>query len=566
MSWGDAFKSAWKKATKAARQKAAALAVDAKKTCIIYLKNKALETAENWGEKKKQEAIEWANKKTAEVAEWSKQKTTQSVDWLEDKAIEVAPSWAKDGIQEAATWVKDNSHEIIDDTKEKAQNFVNKKIEDAYETVKKEFSNAILGRKSGEKIDWGDAFKAAWNNATEDARQKAAALAVDAKNAITDHIKNKALKKVEDWAENKKKDAIEWANKKTAEVAEWSTPKTTQSLNWLEEKAIEVAPPSWAKDGIQEAAIWAKDKSHNIIDEVKEKSQKFFTKKIEEAYKAVKKIFGNMVAGATKIICQTANFLLGPSKKPNVVDKLFSPEKLNSIIDQKIQGENSESLQNAMQTLWDNRDNSSVQDNAVQKALQVVAKERGKSLDKIQGDWKSYQNLLKEQLRTGKANDQDDVPGINFMHSDFMASTSQLRFGKIVGDAFGIDPVFGALLNPTGGLVGPGNIGYDGNDSAIGYHGAVHDAAGYLINYHNKGPGYDYLGTDNRDTTSPLSGQRNGIRYWRDQLRTESTPDEQIKDLAGETVMRGVVGIADMYEYAQEAASKTWDNIVDFFD
>jgi hypothetical protein len=540
MDWGDAFKAAWNKATEAARLKAAALAVDAKKNAITYLKNKALETAEDWGEKKKQEAIEWANKKTAEVAEWSKQKTTQSLDWLEEKAIEVAPSWAKEGIQEAATWAKDKSHNIIDENKTQAQKFFTKKIEDAYENVKKEFKNALFGAKSGEKIDWGDAFKAAWNQATDAAKNAAGALATGAKE-------------LKGWAKEKASDVAEYAKKTYTEVKNTATETINWVKNWVNKKTDEVT--KWAKKKATEAETWVKDK---VIK---------FGKMAKEAYKAVKKTFGNIVAGATKILCQTANLLLGPSKKPIVVDKLFSPEKLNSIIDQKIQGENSESLQNAMQTLWDNRDNSSVQDNAVQKALQVVAKERGKSLDKIQGDWKSYQNLLKEQLRrTGKDNDQDDVPGINFMHSDFMASTSQLRSGKIVGDAFGIDPVFGALLNPTGGLVGPGNIGYDGNDSAIGYHGAVHDAAGYLKNYHKKGPGYDYLGTDNRETTSPLSGQRNGIRYWRDQLRTESTPDEQIKDLAGETVMRGVVGIADMYESAKEAASETWDNIVDFFD
>ena len=48
-----------------------------------------------------------------------------------------------------------------------------------------------------------------------------------------------------------------------------------------------------------------------------------------------------------------------------------------------------------------------------------------------------------------------------------MGTTAQLRYGQVVGDAFGIDPVFGAMLNPTGGMVGPGNWAVNpGDDDA----------------------------------------------------------------------------------------------------
>ncbi len=100
-----------------------------------------------------------------------------------------------------------------------------------------------------------------------------------------------------------------------------------------------------------------------------------------------------------------------------------------------------------------------------------------------------------------------------------MGSTPQMRYGKVVGDAFGVDPVFGALLNPTGGLVGYGNIAYQpANDSAVGYHGVFHDAAGYLNSFHNAGPGYNYLGQEDGDTSSPLTGQTSGLRYWSDKV------------------------------------------------
>jgi hypothetical protein len=103
-----------------------------------------------------------------------------------------------------------------------------------------------------------------------------------------------------------------------------------------------------------------------------------------------------------------------------------------------------------------------------------------------------------------------------------MASNPQLVFGQVVGDAFGVDPVFGALLSPTGGMVGPGNKALHlDDDDPTGYHGIVHDAAGYLFNYHNQGPGYDYLGKEaakGHQTSDPLTGQQSGMRYWHEKL------------------------------------------------
>lgn len=242
------------------------------------------------------------------------------------------------------------------------------------------------------------------------------------------------------------------------------------------------------------------------------------------------------------------------------VTSLFSQDKLQAIVGQQIAGENSPALRQAMNTLWENRDNPNSP--AVNAALAVVADVRGRQLADMQADWQTYQQLLADQRTNGPANGQDEVPGINnFFHGDFMGSTSQLRSGKIVGEAFGIDPVFGALLNPTGGLVGPGNASFDGNDSAVGYHGAVHDAAGYLRNYHNEGPGYDYLGTDDRDTTSPLSGQRNGINYWRESLGENRTRTQRTTDATSEYAMRGVVGVANTYNAAKDAVSEAWDQL-----
>ena len=95
------------------------------------------------------------------------------------------------------------------------------------------------------------------------------------------------------------------------------------------------------------------------------------------------------------------------------------------------------------------------------------------------------------------------------------------------------------MLSPTGGLVGPGNAAFDAGESPVGYHGVVHDAAGYLKNFHDTGPGYDYLGREGRDTTSPLSGQREGIAYWRNTMGG-TNPGSTFS----EYLMRGVVGVS----------------------
>lgn len=254
--------------------------------------------------------------------------------------------------------------------------------------------------------------------------------------------------------------------------------------------------------------------------------------------------------------------LIGPAAN---TAPLFSDEYLAGLVGKHIAGADSPELKAAMDTLWKHRhdpDNPLVAD-----ALVTIAALRGKPLTQIQADWRTYQAALAQQEHLAAAKGLEDIPGIKtWLHPDFMGSTSQLRSGQVVGDALGMDPVFGALLNPTGGLVGPGNAAVDGNDSAIGYHGAVHDAGGYLYNYHDMGPGYDYLGREGRDTSSPLSGQRAGIEYWREQLPDRSF-GQRTSDAVGNTVMDGVVGgvdaVSDAYETAKDAASDMWDYLWD---
>jgi hypothetical protein len=135
-----------------------------------------------------------------------------------------------------------------------------------------------------------------------------------------------------------------------------------------------------------------------------------------------------------------------------------------------------------------------------------------------------------------KARGGESNPALNslsFLNDGHWGSRRQLMFGKVVGDHLGIHPVFAAFLNPSGGLIGPGaelpvsflehELSGAFDENAWDYHGAAHDAFGYLYNQHHLGPGYQYVdsalnGLDKYGTGSPLSGQISGYVYWARQM------------------------------------------------
>lgn len=196
--------------------------------------------------------------------------------------------------------------------------------------------------------------------------------------------------------------------------------------------------------------------------------------------------------------------------------RIFVPGYMDGLIGLQVRGAGSAQLNQAMETLAGNPTPQQVQ-----QALGRIAQARGLPRGMVQAHYERYLELRSEAERIGTAKGHENITAVNqFFHDRFMGSATQLRYGQVVGDALGIDPVFGALLNPSGGLVGSGNTAIDLGGSALGYHGVVHDAAGYLFNYHNLGPGYDYLGREERDTSSPLAGQQAGIQYWTHRLDT----------------------------------------------
>ena len=214
---------------------------------------------------------------------------------------------------------------------------------------------------------------------------------------------------------------------------------------------------------------------------------------------------------------------------------LFSDDYMTGLIGLEIPGAGGE-LGDAMDGLLEAE---SPED--AETFLLIIADLRGRPVEEMRSEFGKFQELAAERDAAG------GVGGLGGGHPSFMGSNTQMRYGQVVGDAFGIDPVFGAMLNPTGGLVGPGNFAIAGDDTAVGYHGVVHDAAGYLHTFHDAGPGYDYMGLEGRDTSSPLSGQREGIAHWRGLLGGPSPVSAP-----SEWVMRGVVGGVDIASSAFE--------------
>lgn len=188
--------------------------------------------------------------------------------------------------------------------------------------------------------------------------------------------------------------------------------------------------------------------------------------------------------------------------------EVFTEEYMESMIGSHFQGENSSQLNNLMEkALGQMRTNGQIDG----ELLDTIADLRGQDRETFRQQYEKFENLWRNAKNKGDI----DLA----QHGNFMGSTMSLRYGKVVGDVFGVDPVFGSLLNPTGGLVGPDSNSYQPSpNDAIGYHGVFHDAGGYLYNNHGQlGPGYDYLGREvifSNPKGNPLSGQIGGISWW----------------------------------------------------
>ena len=151
-------------------------------------------------------------------------------------------------------------------------------------------------------------------------------------------------------------------------------------------------------------------------------------------------------------------------------------------------------------------------------ALKKILKIRGYKDTQINlisfvGMYKTYRDYLNNSKT--KLTDGTLVPDNTKL--GFWGSDRSLKFGRIVFDALkiDIDDIFGSLLSPTGGIIGPGTSEWLLllNDSFILLHSIFHDASGYLLKSFGLGNGYCYLdpNASNILKRSPLAGQVTGL-------------------------------------------------------
>lgn len=223
---------------------------------------------------------------------------------------------------------------------------------------------------------------------------------------------------------------------------------------------------------------------------------------------------------------------------------LFAPNRLRALIDLRVEGAGPE-LGSAMFDFLENPSKG-----AKENLLTIIIKLRKRPEAEITVEFEKFQEAMEQ--RNAASSDAEETFGGGGSQS-FMGSMTQMRYGSVVGDAFGIDPVFGAMLNPNGGLIGPGNWSFAGPDTAVGYHKIAHDAAGYLHNYHQVGPGFDYLGSGSGAPSDPNTGHTAGLAFWRKTLGDSSrasslgTPSSRSQVGGINRLSQSLERVAEMY-------------------
>ncbi len=204
-------------------------------------------------------------------------------------------------------------------------------------------------------------------------------------------------------------------------------------------------------------------------------------------------------------------------------EKVFNDTYMSNMIGRTWSGEGDSRLGWAMEVL---RRNPSESNKEI--ALNIIAKLRGMSRSEVDQQYQKFLQLQSQAQERGNKlgkNIEELAPlvpesinpvklGLGLAQANYMGSRDHLRFGQVVGDTLGLDAAFGAMLNPTGGMPGPGELAIPTGESAVSYHSAFHDAAGFMHTYYEIGPGYDYLNREWSSTDNPFTGQASGLTYW----------------------------------------------------
>ncbi len=238
-----------------------------------------------------------------------------------------------------------------------------------------------------------------------------------------------------------------------------------------------------------------------------------------DEWKAVDRRFGDQVAGAPVTIVPTTPAVSEVGQASTLIvqdfDGLMNYEPQYS-------DQFGDTLEELYEYLRDSLNGEVGETDLIQK----MAAETGLTVDEARQQFDEILRLIQERTPDGES---PRLNTLNFLHDDHWGSRRQILCGKVVGDNLGVHPAFAILVNPEGGLIGPGDSGITSildpnlkglfDENAWDYHGAAHDAYGYLINNHQIGPGYEYIDSplnylDGLDTNNPLSGQISGYLFW----------------------------------------------------
>ncbi len=220
-----------------------------------------------------------------------------------------------------------------------------------------------------------------------------------------------------------------------------------------------------------------------------------------------------VAAGVSSAAAAAASRISNPSLAQNG-GSVLDLANLRGLIGIEIQGASPE-LGQAMNSL-----SQTASGGDVTSILIEISGLRGRPMIEIQIEFDNFQGIQAQQeaapsdASEAAAPEPEASAGGGGSGQGFQGSLTQMRFGKVVGDSLGVDPAFGAMLKPNGGLIGPGKFAIAGGNTPVGYHAVAHSAAGYLLNSHNLGPGYNYAGVGS--SNSPQAGHLGGIGFWRE--------------------------------------------------
>ena len=186
-------------------------------------------------------------------------------------------------------------------------------------------------------MGFGDKFLEAWNNATDQMREKASEIAAGAEKA-------------KDWAEKKTIEGFEYGKKKAGEAYDWSKDKAIKTYDWSKDTAVKtydwskdtaVKTYDWSKDKAVKTYDWSKDKAIKTYDWSKDKAIKTYDwgkKKAIQTKEVAKEVtrkstsaFGQGGIKGVKIVKETSDKISTEVKNVyNKAKKKFGDDKVNT--------------------------------------------------------------------------------------------------------------------------------------------------------------------------------------------------------------------------------------------